>query len=88
MRTRKKIIIWTPLNNSDFKPNEGDNFDSFEKSTFEEAQDNTMHLNGNAAKRSHWNKSDDTKWKRNVTKKCRDLGQSYSTKKGSQPARI
>nr|CAI5857563.1 unnamed protein product [Callosobruchus analis] len=35
----------------------------------------------NLGKRSRWNKADKTKWRRNIEKKCRNLGQAYTSGK-------
>ncbi|CAH1107070.1 unnamed protein product [Psylliodes chrysocephalus] len=37
--------------------------------------------------RSRWYKADDKKCNRNLTKKCRNLGQPYTTKNGTKPAK-
>ncbi|XP_050302544.1 uncharacterized protein LOC126740517 [Anthonomus grandis grandis] len=52
--------------------------------TDEEIEDSSL----NRKKKSRWNKANKQKWARNITKKFRNLGQPYVTKKGPTSAKI
>nr|CAI5849169.1 unnamed protein product [Callosobruchus analis] len=58
-------------------------YDPVEKGSTSESNDEefTEQKSENLGKRSRWNKADKTKFRRNIEKKCRNLGQAYTSRK-------